>query len=206
MKKMKTSAFGLLLAVMGGLITQTTSGFGQIQVGTGPDSSFLVIEAVSFGAPLVYQWNYTYNPAAPYSTATMLDAVDAASVELTLTIYGGTFLNAITYSGTTLTNAFAPPYSPFWAQWVSGGTSGDPLVAKPSGVWSEGYGIASRALAPGSWDGFIFNGEYNSVSPWNVISAQPSVAPVPETSSLILLVFGGLLLLIYVRQKRLHSH
>jgi len=205
MKKMRSSALGLLLAVLGGLITQTTSGFGQIQVGSGPDSSFLVVEAVAFGAPLVYQWNYTYNPAAPYTTADMITAVDTVSVELNFTVlYGGTFLDSIEHSGLTLTNSSDYPYSPFWAQWVSGGTSGSPLVSEPSGVWSSGYGITYRELAPGSWDGLIFNGVYDSNPPYDVISTAPSVAPVPEPSSLALLAAALLLLAIHAR-KRLHT-
>jgi len=205
MKKMKSSALGLLLAVFGGLISQTTSGLGQIQVGTGPDSSFLVVEAAAFGAPLVYQWNYTYNVSAPPSTADMITAVDLVTLELNFTIlYGGTFLDSIEHSGLTLTNASDYPYSPFWAQWVSGGTSGSPLVSKPSGVWSAGYGITYRELAPGSWDGFIFNGVYDSNPPYDVISPGPSMAPVPESSSLTLLAAAILLLVIHAR-KRFHT-
>ncbi len=173
----------------------------QIQVGSGDVSSFLVIEAVEFGAPLVFQWNYTYVPSNPFTTADMLVAVDLASIELDLTIlYGGTFLDAMTYNSITLTNEFAPPYSPFWAQWVSGGTSGSPLVAKPSGVWNTGYGITSRELEPGSWDGFIFNGAYDSNPPYDVISAAPTTAPVPESSSLILLALS-ISLFVYVRKS-----
>ena len=205
MKKMKTSALGLLLAALCALITQTTSGLAQTQVGAGPDSSFLVIEAAVFGAPLVYQWNYTYNASAPPSTADMITAVDTVSVELNFTVlYGGTFVDAIEPSGLTLTNASDYPYSPFWAQWVSGGTSGSPLVSEPSGIWSAGYGITYRELAPGSWDGFIFNGVYDSNPPYDVISPAPSVAPVPEPSSLALLAAALLLLAIHAR-KRLHT-
>jgi len=206
MKKMKTSALGLLLAVLGGMISQSTSGFGQIQVGTGPDSSFLAVEASAFGAPLVYQWNYTYNASAPPSTADMITAVDVATVDLNFTVlYGGTFLDAIEYSGLTLTSASDYPYSPFWAQWVSGGTSGSPLVPEPSGVWSAGYGITYRELAPGSWDGFIFNGAYDSNPPYDVTSPPPSVAPVPESSTLCLLAVAVLILVIHAR-KRLHTY
>ena len=201
---MKKTILAFLLTTLGTLITPA-SGYTQIQVGSGPDSSFLVVEAAAFGAPLVYQWNYTYNVSAPPSTADMITAVDLVSLELNFTIlYSGTFLDSIEHSGLTLTNATSYPYSPFWAQWVSGGTSGSPLVTKPSGVWSAGYGITYRELAPGSWDGFIFNGVYDSNPPYDVISLAPSVAPVPESSSLILLTGAMLLLLIHAR-KRLHA-
>lgn len=204
MKKIKAvircALLGAALQLFG-----VASGFGQIQVGTGPDSSFLVIEAAAFGAPLVYQWNYTHNPSLPYTTAEMITAVDVFSLELNFTVlYSGTFLDAIEYSSLTLTNAAAFPYSPFWAQWVSGGTSGDPLAAKPAGVWSSGYGITYRELAPGSWDGFVYNGLYDSNPPYDVISAPPSLAPVPEPTALSLLALVFLLLTLRAK-KRLHS-
>jgi hypothetical protein len=201
---MKKTILAILLTTLGTLITPA-SGYTQIQVGSGPDSSFLVVEAAAFGAPLVYQWNYTYNVSAPPSTADMITAVDLVSLELNFTIlYSGTFLDSIEHSSLTLTNTSTYPYSPFWAQWVSGGTSGNPLVTKPSGVWSAGYGITYREIAPGSWDGFIFNGVYDSNPPYDVISLPPSVAPVPESSSLILLAGAILLLLLHAR-KRLHA-
>ena len=87
---------------------------------------------------------------------------------------------------------------------TTGGTSGSPLVSEPSGIWSAGYGITYRELAPGSWDGFIFNGVYDSNPPYDVISPAPSVAPVPEPSSLALLAAALLLLAIHAR-KRLHT-
>jgi len=174
-----------------------TSAMAQIQVGTGDDHSFLVIEAPEFGAPLVFQWNYTHNPSSPFNTAQMMTAVDDFQLDLNFTIlFGGAFLDAIEYQGTTLTNEFLPPYSPFWAQWVSGGTSGAPLEPKPGGVWSPGFGITNRELAPGSWDGFIFNGEYDTNPPYDVTSAAPSLAPVPEPHAFWLLIAGGALILL----------
>lgn len=206
---MKKTAFVVrtLLIVLTCIIGFSSRTWGQIQIGTGPDSSFLVIEATDFGTnPLVFQWNYTYNASTPYTTADMLTAVDTLStLDLNFTIlYSGTFLDAIEYQGITLTNEFIPPYSPFWAQWVSGGTSGSPLVAMPSGTWSAGYGITNRELAPGSWDGFIFNGEYDSNPPYAVISAPPSIVPVPEPSTLALIALATISLLLYGR-KRFHT-
>ena len=165
----------------------------QILVGTGPDSSYLVIEAVDFGAPLVFEYRYTYDPGNLLSTTDLLLAVDAASTDLSFELlYGGAFLNSITYVALTLTNSAAPPdYSPFWAQWVSGGESGDPLAPMSDNVWSAGFGPANRTLDPGSWDGFIFNGFYEPTPPYDVISAPPSVAPVPEPAVAMLLVVSA---------------
>ncbi len=204
MKKIKTWTRGiLLLAFFTGATTEIIH--GQIQIGTGPDSSILVIEAAEFGPPQVYQWNYTYNPLAPFSTADLIAAVDSAISGLNFTLlYGGTFLDAIEYSSLTLTNEFNPPYAPFWAQWVSGGKSGIPLESKPDGVWSAGFGITAREIAPGSWDGFRFNGAYDVEPPYDVISAPPSLSPIPEPSAVALLAAGGILLVTYAR-KRLHA-
>jgi hypothetical protein len=194
---MKTYKIGLLAGLGVFSLFLAKPAAAQIQVGTGNDHSFLVIEAADFGATMVFQWNYTHNPSSPFKTADMLAAVDVVQMDLNFTIlYGGTFLDAIEYKGNTLTNSFLPPYSPFWAQWVSGGTSGAPLETKPLGIWSAGFGIANRELAPGSWDGLIFNGVYDSNPPYDVISAIPSVAPVPEPHVLWLLIAGGVIILL----------
>ncbi len=198
MNTLKSAALGLFVS-----LALAATAKAQIQFGTGPDSSFVVIEATAFGAPQVYQWNYTYNAQSPFTTADMLTALDTFSLELNFTIYGGDFLDAIAYNGTDLINTAIFPYSPFWAQWVSGGTSGIPLAAKPQGVWSEGYGIANRELAPGSWDGFIYNGVYEENPPYAVISNPPSVAPVPEPSAFALLLLPALA---FYARKRLHAH
>lgn len=164
----------------------------QTILGTGDDFSYLVIEAAAYGSPLVYEWHYTYNPASPFSTYDMMVAVQTLQPDLSFgTLFGGTYLDAITFEGLTLTNTAVAPYSPFWAQWVSGGESGNPLQPMPDGVWSEGYGIADRTLAPGSWDGFIFNGEFNQDPPYNITSPPPSIAPVPEPGTVVLVIAGG---------------
>lgn len=176
----------------------------QVQFGTGPDSSFLVIEAADFngGNPLFFQWNYTYDPLNPRTTADMLIALDPVSLDLNFTlIFGGTFLDAIEYQSVTLTNEFLPPFSPFWAHWVAGGASGIPLGPVADGVWSPGFGIANRTLAPNSWDGFIFNGVYDENPPYDVISPAPSINPIPEPSTLGLMLFTTLGLIAYVRTR-----
>jgi len=188
----------ILLAVAG---ISSTPARAQAIVGTGPDSSHLVIEAAAFGAPLVYEYNYTYDPLNPLTTTDMLIAVDAAVADISVELlYGGAFLNGVTYIPLTLTlsNSVTPPdFSPFWAQWVSGGESGDPLAPMPDNIWSDGYGPASRTLEPGSWDGFIFNGAYGPAPDYFLVSAPPSVLPVPEPSTVLLLTFcaAGVLIL-----------
>lgn len=193
--------FLILLAAAGLSLTPAPA---QVLVGTGSNSSYLVIEAAGFGAPLVYEYRYDYDPLNPLTTTDMLLAVDTAITDLSFELlYGGAFLNGVTYLSLTLTNSVTPPdYSPFWAQWVSGGESGDPLAPMPSGVWSEGYGPMNRALEPGSWDGFVFNGAYESSPPYALISAPPSVAPIPEPGVAGGFVVGVGLLLIARHRRR----
>lgn len=182
--------FLILLATAGISFTSAQSQTITGTVGTGADWSYLVIEATDFGSPLIYEFRYDYDPLNPLTTTDMLIAVDTAFTDISFELmYGGAFLNGVTYVSMTLTNSNVPPdFSPFWAQWVSGGESGSPLASKPSGVWSEGYGPADRTLAPGSWDGFIYNGAYNSEPPYNITSAPPSVSPVPEPGSAVLVI------------------
>lgn len=184
----------------------TTEAQAQVVVGSGDSYSYLVIEADDFGSePFVFQWYYDYDSDTPLTTADMLYAIQAANVGFSFTIYGGSYLDAISYIPLTLTltNTATPPYSPFWAQWVAGGTSGNPLENVPTGSWSAGYGITFRELAPGSWDGFIFNGAYEATPPYDIISAPPSIAPVPEPGTAVL--FGLALVAVILARRGAHA-
>lgn len=189
-----------LLATAGFSFTPASA---QVLVGTGTNSSYLVIEADDFGAPLTFEYLYDYNPADPFDTYTMMVAIDAAVADLSFTyINYGTLdepnyiLDAVTYQSITLTNTAFPAVGPFWAQWVAGGQAGFP-VAEPvaSGSWGFGSGISEpyRYVEPGSWDGFIFNEG----------SAAPSVSPVPEPGSAVLLTAA--MAVIFLRRRRLES-
>ncbi len=194
--------FVILLAAVGAALTPARA---QMVVGTGPDSSRLVIEAAAFGSPLIYEFRYTYDPLSPLTTTDMLVAVDAATADVTFELlYGGTFLNGVTYVPLTLTlsNSVTPPdYSPFWAQWVSGGESGDPLAPMPDNTWSAGFGPGNRIIEPGSWDGFIFNGAYEPSPPYGLVSLPPSVSPIPEPSGALLLTLSVAVVLVWRRRR-----
>lgn len=170
----------------------------QTIVGTGDSSSFLVIQAAAFDAnPFVFEYRYTYDPLNLLNSYDLLVAVMATQPQFTLSFinYGDEespnyFLNTVSYlaSGSevpvTLINTGYPDFSPYWVQWVSGGESGYP-EAEPiaGGAWTFGSGLSSpyRYLQPGSWDGYIYNDG----------NVAPSIAPVPEPSSILLIIAAG---------------
>lgn len=165
-----------------------------IQVGSGPNSSYLLIEASLFSATLVYQYNYTYDPDHLLSGYDLLTAVDAfdSNLQLDFINYGtpespNYFLNAVTYNSVTLTNTGFPDYSPYWAQWVSGGRGGYPTQGTYlNGVWDYGSGASDpyRTLAQGSFDGYVYSDG----------STPPSISPVPEPNIPLLLLAGVVVL------------
>lgn len=183
-----------------GLLVITPAADAAVIVGTGASSSFLVIEAPEFGAPLEFEYRYTFNAGAPPDAYAMMVAIDLASPNLSFSFQdfstGGPpnyFLTAITYDSITLTNATTGDFTPFWYQSVAGGEAGFPIASPiADGVWSEGSGISSpsRKLAPGSWDGFVY-GEYGD---------EPSVSPVPEPTTIAL--FGVASLAVLGRRLR----
>ena len=175
---------------------------GQILIGTGDDVSYAVVEAGPFGPPLVYEYHYTYDPAEPPNGFDLFTAIDFADPNLSLGFVNfgdelspNYFLDSITYGSTTLTSTAFPTVGPFWVQWVSGAEAGFPnALPIASGVWTFGSGLSSpyRAIGPGSWDGFIFN----------VGDAPPSISPVPEPKSAILLIAGITVTLWMIRRRR----
>jgi len=183
-------------------LTATTAPAATL-VGSGPDASFIVIEATEFLSPLLYEYHYTYNAIVPVDTYAVLTAIDAFDTALSFQFINfGTaqspnyFINAITLDTVTLTNTGAPDFSPFWFQSVSGGIAGFPNPAPiAGGVWSEGSGISSpsRTIEPGSWDGLVY-GEFGDA---------PATAPVPEPAAWLLVALGGLLLV--CRRHRSHA-
>jgi len=196
-RNLAQTAFAILAAVA----LAASAARGQTIIGTGNSSSYLVIQAPdtpAFGS-LFYQVFYNYDPGVNLDTYYLLNLVTAADPTLSINYinYGSPdapnyFIDSITHSGTTLTGTSTPPFSPFWYQAVSGGESGSPVIAPiASGAWQEGSGVSVRYITPGSWDGFVY-GEFGD---------NPSIAPVPEPSSWLLLGAGGAFLLLLKRRK-----
>jgi hypothetical protein len=198
--KLNQSRRGFLLAVLAGVcLLPSISRAAYINVGTGNDTSYLVLESPNLGTQ-TYAVNYTYDMNQPQDGYFLLSQVAQATTStLTMDIinYGsGTpnyILNSITFNGTTEINASSSPYTPYWAQWVSGGEAGYPSESPvASGTWSFGSGLSDpyRLIVPGSTDALYFSDG----------NTAPTVAPIPETSSAMLSIIGSLV--IFKRRRR----
>jgi PEP-CTERM motif len=191
-----------LAAVLSLFVVSHYAANGQIPIGTGEDVSYAVIEAQQFGIPLVFAYHYTYDPAEPLDGYALLNAIDSADPALSFGFLNfgddespNYFLNSVTYGSTTLTSTPFPDVGPFWAQWVSGGTAGFPTAAPIElGVWTFGSGISSpyRTIEPGSSEGLVFN----------LGDTPPSISPVPEPQSSVLLLAGITVVLWMLRRRR----
>lgn len=198
---MKPSPFqrGTFLAVAAGVcLFSSVSQAAVTVVGSGNDSSFLVLESPGLGSPRTYEIRYTYASGTGQDAYFLLQQVVAgdASVNVSYANYGtpsapNYFVNSINGE----TNTATPPYL-YWAQWVAGGKGfqNPDYTYNPGdvadGSWSIGFGISTHFIEPGSWDALIF-------SDGNV---QPTIAPVPETSSTLLGMLGTCV--IFLRRRR----
>ena len=187
--KLSQSRRGFFLVVLAGAcLLPSVSSAAVTVVGTGPDSSFLVLESPNLGV-LTYEVRYTYNPGSPLDAYFLLREVQTAESYVIVKSNYGTasapnyFIDSINGEAST----FSPPYL-YWAQWVSGGFgfqgppptyNFDPGVPT-LGIWTEGFGVSTHTITPGSWDALVYSDG----------STQPSIAPIPETSSALLSILG----------------
>jgi hypothetical protein len=191
--KTNTRRRGIALSALAGFaLLSTAAHAANIIVGIGSNTSYLVLESTNIGVR-TYEVRYTSSPGQDGKF--LLDQVLAGDSSLTMafTNFGSIpapnyILDSITHNSVTEINAGFPTFSPYWAQWVSGGDAGFPAAMPvPNGSWTAGSGMSSpyRFIAPGSWDAYVYSDG----------SILPSVTPVPETSSLSFAVLGALLIL-----------
>jgi len=168
-----------------------------ILIGTGPHASHVVLESPNLG---VRHYEVRYDAAGGlYDAKFLIDRIVAedSAIAMSFVNFGTTtepnfFLNSVTYNSVTETNESSPPWTPYWAHWVSGGSgymnadfSFNPGEA-PAGEWSTGFGISTpnRQIAPGSWDALFFSDG----------ATVPSVVPIPEPSTWLLALMASLLI------------
>lgn len=161
----------------------------SIVLGSGSDSAFYVLESPNIGTR-TYEIHFTHNEADPLDGWDLLQIVDSHESDLSLEAFNfgseaapNWIVNAITWMGITETANPEEPWVPSWTHWVSGGEAGFPTAGPiADGTWTSGSGLSSpfRVIEPGSWDALKFSD----------FTTQPTVAPVPEPSSMILAFFG----------------
>lgn len=193
--KLSQSRRGFLLAVLAGacLLPSSVSTAATTVLGSGPDSSFMVLQSPNLGAR-TYEIKYTFSSGTSQDGYFLLSQVLASDPTLTAGIanYGTAsnpnyFLNQFTYNSVTEVSVSSFPYAPYWAQWVSGGAAGYPsALPVAGGTWTSGSGMSApyRFIAPGSWDAFYYSDGRTA----------PSISPVPETSSALLAVLGSMVI------------
>lgn len=183
----------LLVAIAGTCLLPSISIAANIIVGTGNDTSYLVLQSTNLGVR-TYVIHYTYSAGTSQDGYSLLSQVLALdnSVTASLSNFGtlatpNYIVNSFTYNSVTETSVSSSPYVPYWAHWVSGGEAGYPTASPvASGAWDYGSGVSApfRLIAPGSWDALYYSNG----------STAPSVAPVPETSSAVLVILGSLVI------------
>lgn len=202
-------ALGILGATLSN--AQFTGAAIPLQIGSGPNTAYLVIDFNDGEAPDSFAWAYSFSGSV-VSGADMLIAIAAVDPNLNLD-YGGSgsegfFLSAISYqySGKTFSQESEYP-SASWGYYIAGGQAGGQNVSIPGGItypvdWETAmvgasdmsFGTPGRLLEDGSWD-------YWSVGPYDTDtfahlgtpSGSPSVAPIPESNQ-ILIGFASLLI------------
>jgi hypothetical protein len=182
--------------------------------GSGPDTTYLLLQFAGSVDSVLYTYHFTYNAASHFTGAALFLALDSADAQLNLTSFGtpseNFYVDQVAYDG------YSEPTGNedgtfYWNYFVSGGLQQDvdpntfqlipnQFTAAPDGVWSgASVGGSNRIVEPGSWDAWVF-GEYDEN--FNYIGAQPGVAPVPEPSPLAMLTIGGLALGLFLRRRR----
>lgn len=186
------------------LLTPAPLPAALIQVGSGPDTSYLTLESPNLGLRQ-YAVNYSYDPVDnPLGGAGLLRIIEAEdpAVSFTINDFGSPeqpneFFNSVTFNGVSETNDFSPGGATFH-HWVSGGEAGaaglgipDPEPVPDTG-WSLGAGLSVnfRLVSPGSNDALVLAPSQD----------EPSLAPVPEPSGLLLL--AAALPLVVARRRR----
>lgn len=201
--KSSQSRRGFLLAVVAGTcLFPSASQAANIIVGTGSDTSYLILESTNLGVR-TYEVRYTYNASAPQDSAFLVAQAVAgdSALGVSLADYGNAqfpvnyFVNYFSLDSVEEWGSSSPPWT-YWVHWVAGGEgyqnpdfSYNPGAA-PADSWTLSYGISTHTIQPGSSDAlFLSDG-----------NAAPSVAPIPETSSALLAVLGSAV--IFKRRRR----
>jgi hypothetical protein len=179
-----------------------------INVGTGVDTSFLVIDESDLNSsPLVFVYHYDYDINNPLTGYSLLTHVAAGSSLLPSTsLYGGglgnsldslTFQTGQTVSATTSLDGSGT----YWSYYVSEGQDGgvSPVLRDQ---WNyANYGMDFRTISPGSWDGWTLSSYSSDFTTYDFPPTVPIVA-VPEPQPMLAVLISLTLTLLLVRWSR----
>ncbi len=161
-------------------------------VGTGVNTSYFVLDFKN-GDPsnayvLGYRWN-TPTAGNPPNGGNLLDALRAtgtgapgfsATVNGTAGVGFGRFVSALGYGGVERAGGGAAFPNGYWSYWI-----------RPSDTASwvssnDGIDTTNRFLTNGSYDGWSFVSDYNTVTPTAPRVPQAVAVPEPATAALVL--------------------
>jgi hypothetical protein len=202
--KSSPSRRGIFLAVLAGsCLLPSVSNAANIIVGTGNDTSYLILESANLGVR-TYEVHYTYNSTTPQDSAFLIAQAVAGDSALGVSLGNyptvpfpvNYYVNYFALNSVEEWGSSSPPWT-YWAHWVAGGAGYQNLDfsynsgAAAADSWTLSYGISTHTIQPGSSDALYLSEGI----------AAPSVAPIPETSSALLAVLGSLVVLIRRRKN-----
>lgn len=159
-----------------------------INVGDGPDISFVVIQEPSLSSrPIVFAYHYTNASSPPINGYQLLLAIHAGypDFDFATTQYSfGKSLDAFRFGGTTVSSSTAPDGNGgyYWSYYLCGGYDGSGAVGTYGWSYSQ-YGFESRTIAPGSCDGW-------TLASWQGTNGM-DVPPIMDPTFLATIAIGS---------------
>ena len=190
----------LAVALSGWSLTPAAMAAVTIDIGSGPETSYFVLESPKLGTR-TYNIHYGGATPAPADGYALFASILGADPAISATVFNyGTLelpnyiVNDISFSGgIPEVNTAVDPWSPSWTHWVADGEAGFPSASPIAvGTWINGSGLSApyRTPVPGSWDALVYA---------DYVTA-PSITPVPEPAGAILT--GLAALAIGIHRKR----
>jgi hypothetical protein len=191
----------LAVALSGCSLTPAAMAAVTIDIGSGPETSYFVLESQKLGTR-TYNIHYggaTPAPADGYALFKSILGTDP-TIRASVLNFGSAavpnyIVNDISFNdGIPEVNTAVDPWSPSWTHWVADGGAGFPSASPiAAGTWINGSGLSApyRTMVPGSWDALVYS---------DYVTA-PSIAPVPEPSGAILTGLAALAIVIHRKRS-----